>query len=371
MHSDPDIHQLAMALCRALPAKAVLAWRDCGGTPADFFRRDLREVYALLGMRGARRFDDDDRRQALDAARREMEFIERHDIGVVTITDEDYPLRLSQLSDAPKVLFTKGRGSLSAEKMLSIVGTRRPTAYGTRQCQAIVAATLEAHPATGIVSGLAFGIDACAHRATIDAGGSTIAVLAHGLHMIYPAAHRQLAVDIIHSGGLLVSEYPSGQKPYRQRFLERNRIVAALSDATIVVESGYRGGSLSTANLAFDLDREVFAVPGRIGDEMSEGCNKIIDRQKARPYLSAKQFSDAMGWCDETSAEPVQTNLFPELDASRKPVYEALQAAEAPMQADIIAEATGLPIGMLLTTLTEMEFEGIIVRHPGNRFSVS
>ena len=372
MERPVDVYELAMALTPGMSLEIMRRWHEGGHTPEEFFRRPVAEVAALIGASGRRFVGEDDRRHGFAHARTELEFINRYGIRTLFPTDDEYPVRLKESPDAPLVLFMKGEGNVSTERMVSVVGTRKPTEYGVRMCRRFVADITSTGVETTIVSGLAYGVDACAHTSALEAGAPTIAVVAHGLDMVYPAAHRQLAGMIVHSKGLIISEYPSKEKPQRHRFLERNRIVAALSDATVVIESGYRGGALSTANIAFNLSREVFALPGRVGDEMSEGCNKIISREKARLLLGSEYFLDSMGW-EKTAEHPasVQRSIFPELDPAQRPVYELLKRSAEPLPFDVICNACRMNVSQMMSMLSEMEFDGTIVRHPGNRFSIN
>lgn len=225
-----------------------------------------------------------------------MDFVNCHNIRTLFLTDSCYPPLLSEAVDAPVLLFVLGNADLSATPAVSLVGTRRCTAYGTNFCKQFVTELAPQFPGADIISGLAYGIDAAAHTAALENNLQTVAVVAHGLDMIYPAAHRDLASRIIASGGAVVSEYPTGVKPLQGNFLKRNRIVAGLSELTIVAESEVRGGAMSTANLAFSYSREVMALPGRASDISSSGCNLLISREKARIYISMPETIKLMGW---------------------------------------------------------------------------
>ena len=196
--------------------------------------------------------------------------------------------------------------------------------------------------------------------------------MAHGLNMIYPAAHRDLARRIIHAGGALISEYPFGSQPYRQRFLERNRIVAALADVTVVTESDIKGGAMSTANTAFSYSRDVMALPGRVTDKLSSGCNHLIRKEKARIITGVADLIELTGWKPlDLKIDTTQRNLFPELEGEPKLIYETLKYEKEPMLTDNLHRLTLIPISRLLSLLGELEFDGIVIRHPGGRYSVS
>ncbi|MDE6254635.1 MAG: DNA-processing protein DprA, partial [Muribaculaceae bacterium] len=305
-------------------------------------------------------------------ARKEMEFVERHGIRVYYLGDDDYPMLLSETGDAPVVLYQLGETDLDAEHIMNIVGTRRNTAYAVSFCETFIKALAEYFPDIVIVSGLAYGIDSLAHKGALENGLPTVAVVAHGLDTIYPAAHRDLARRIVKSGGSIVTEYPSGTTPFQKRFLERNRIVAGLSELTLVVESPIKGGAMSTANMAFSYSREVGAVPGRISDPMSEGCNLLIRKQKGSLVSSVADVIELMGWRPAgVAVKPKQRNLFPELQGEAHEIYEILKFSSDPLSVDGLYQKTKIHIPVLNSTLTEMEFDGIVVRLPGNRYTLA
>lgn len=286
--------------------------------------------------------------------------------------DDDYPTRLYAVEDAPIFIYVLGAADLVSRHIISVVGTRKPTAYGIGFSGSLVKDLATYFPDLIVVSGLAFGIDAAAHRGALEAGVTTIGVVAHGLNMIYPAAHRDLARSIIQQGGALISEYPFDSQPYRQRFLERNRIVAGISDVTVVVESDIKGGAMSTANTAFSYSRDVMALPGRISDKLSSGCNHLIRKQKAHIITSPADLIELTGWQPlDLKIDTSQRNLFPELDGDTKIIYEALRFSQEPLTTDRLHMLTLIPMPQLMSILGEMEFDGIIIRHPGNRYSIS
>ena len=312
------------------------------------------------------------RQEADFRACKEMEFIDRHHIKAHFISDESYPFLLRQISDPPVILYQLGETDLNEEKVISVVGTRRITPYGARQCQKIVEESAVLFPDAVIVSGLAYGTDTVAHQTALSSGLVTVGVVAHGLDTLYPAQNRDLARRMIKEGGSILSEYPSGTTPFQRRFLERNRIVAGLAQLTIIIESPIRGGAMSTANSAFNYSREVMALPGRVGDEMSEGCNMLIRREKAHLISGAADIVESMGWTPRAlEPEVVQRDLFPELSELGTKIFEALKTQSDPLSLDAIYGLTKIPVAHLMSALTDMEFDGIVIRHPGNRFSAS
>ena len=352
---------LALSFVPGMNASFVRHMEETGVSPEEFFSSGQQELAVRLGIQVGPALDRMVRDEALFKARREAEFMERHGIVAYSITDDDYPSRLADIDKAPVTLYRLGSAGLDAGKMLSIVGTRHATAYGVRYVGKLVGDLAPYFPGMVIVSGLALGIDSAAHEAALEAGLPTVAVVAHGLNTIYPAQNRDLAKRIIAAGGAIVSEYPSGVTPYRSRFLERNRIVATMMDAVLVAESADKGGAMSTAAVASSYGRELIALPGRIGDEMSAGCNRLIRSQKALMAGSAADLMSMLGWQPEAApSAPRQRDLFPELTGPQKLVYDALRRSQEPMPVDALRERTGIPIHDLIAHLGEMEFDVIL-----------
>ncbi|MDE6479316.1 MAG: DNA-processing protein DprA [Muribaculaceae bacterium] len=362
---------MALSFVPGTDPALVRHMEKAGLTVEDFFSHSRQELSGRLGVNAAPFLDKMVRDEAVFKAKKESEFMERHGIVSFSLTDDDYPSRLSDIDRAPMTLYRLGSADLDSETMMSIVGTRHSTAYGVRYVKKLVEDLAPYFPDMVIVSGLALGIDSAAHEAALAASLPTVAVVAHGLNTIYPAVNRDLARRIIASGGAIISEYPSGVTPYRSRFLERNRIVATMTDAVLVAESADKGGAMSTAAVASSYGRELLALPGRIGDEMSAGCNRLIRSQKAMMAGSAAEIMSMLGWQPKTiQVAPRQRDLFPELQGKEKLIYDALRFAREPMPVDALRERTGLPIHDLMASLGEMEFEGMLERLPGNRFSL-
>ena len=295
-------------------------------------------------------------------AEEEIEFIEKNNIRLICKGDKDYPYRLAECNDAPLVLHGMGNADLNAKHIVSIVGTRHASEYGKSVCENFVADLAKFVPGTLIVSGLAYGIDVCAHRAALKAGLPTVGVLAHGLDRIYPTAHRSTAKSMIENGGLL-TEFMSRTEPLKQFFVQRNRIVAGIADATVVIESASKGGSLITASLAQGYDRDCFAFPGRINDQYSQGCNELVSRNRAALITSAYDFVEAMNWETATkkkSAEELQTELFPEMSEEETTVMTALRENSDGLQVNQMVVQLNTPINKLLPLLFEMEMKGYI-----------
>ncbi len=362
---------MALSFVSGTDATFVRHMEEAGVTVEEFFSSSQQELSMRLGVKNPQILDKMIRDEALFKAKKESEFMERHGIMSFSITDDDYPQRLADIDRAPMTLYRLGEADLDAEKMFSIVGTRHATSYGSRYVASLVEDLAPYFPGLVIVSGLALGIDSAAHDAALKAGLPTVAVVAHGLNTIYPAVNRDLARRIIAAGGAIVSEYPSGVTPYRSRFLERNRIVATMTDAVLVAESAEKGGAMSTAAVASSYGRELLALPGRVGDEMSAGCNRLIRSQKALMAGSAVEMMSMLGWQPKVvRTAPKQRDLFPELTGKEKSIYDALRFSQEPLPVDALRERTGIPIHELMASLGEMEFEGIIDRLPGNRFTL-
>ncbi len=306
---------------------------------------------------------------ALRRAEQEMLFLAKHEIQTYCSVDADYPYRLQQCADAPFLLFTKGHVHADDQHVISVVGTRQPTERGREQCERLIADLAERVPHLTVVSGLAYGIDICAHRAALKAGIPTLIVPGHGLDRIYPAMHRQTAIEALQDGGIL-TEFLSGTKPDKQNFVARNRIVAGLSDATIVIESKARGGSLITADMAFHYDREVFAIPGRANDERSAGCNALIKQQKAALIECADDVIAAMQWDTKVGTNTAktvdtQTSLFTDLTPTEEQLLALLRQEENGLHVNLLVMETQLPYSEVTSVLLQMEMKGLVKSMPG------
>ncbi len=300
-------------------------------------------------------------------AEKEITYCERNSIQVLSVSNDNYPKRLKQCSDAPIILYYKGSALLNNPKVISIVGTRSATSYGKEICNSIVK-ELSAHNAL-IVSGLAYGIDIQAHNASLTNRLETIGVLAHGLDRMYPREHASIANKMMEQGGLL-TENRIGTNPDRENFPKRNRIVAGLSDATIVIESAIRGGSMITANIANNYNRDVFAIPGRIGDKQSEGCNHLIKINKAHLLQSVKDINYLLGWdLKTTPRKDIQKQIFIDLNPQEKSIM-ATFLNETNISIDEIAIKAHLPMSVVSTQLLLLEFKGVIKQLPGKKYEV-
>lgn len=332
----------------------------CGGVEA-VFREKTSRLIKIPGI-GKELSASIPKQQVLDRAAQELEFISKQNIQPVFYLDKEYPERLKHCADAPLLLYYKGNTSLNKQKVVSVIGTRKATEYGKLFCEQLIH-DLSAHEDILILSGLAYGIDSCAHRAALDNHIPTIAVLGHSLDRIYPAANRGLSEKMMANGGLL-SEFVSGTKPDRENFPRRNRVVAGMSDAVVVVESGKKGGALITADIANSYNRDVFAVPGRLNDTYSEGCNNLIKTNRAALIESAEDINYIMGWTKEKSKKHIQRKLFTELNPEEELIVKVLQSKGTMAIDDLILE-TRMGATKIASSLLNLEFSGVIKCMPG------
>jgi len=307
----------------------------------------------------------------LARAEEEIEFILKNKIQTYYYTDRDYPYRLKECADSPIIIFSKGNCNLNDGKFVGIVGTRNATETGKENCKKLISELASNQPNTIIVSGLAYGVDICAHKAALDVGLPTIGVLGHGLDRIYPSAHRPTAVKMMPNGALL-TEFLSQTNPDRQNFVQRNRIIAGLCDALVVVESATRGGALITAEIANDYNRDVFAFPGRVTDEWSAGCNALIKNNKASLIESADDLCRFMNWekQDTTDKKTVQTALFLDLSDDEQEIVSILRQNSEGIQMNELAIMVTKPASKISSLLLEMEFKGVVKCLPGSVYRI-
>ena len=309
--------------------------------------------------------------QALRYAENELRTAESMGVRPLVMGDDDYPSRLLECADAPLVLYYQGSASLNQKRVVSIVGTRRCTPYGQDLVRRFMSELRSLCPQVLVVSGLAYGIDICAHREALAQGYDTVGVVAHGLDDLYPPSHRLTADQMLKQGGLL-TEFPTCTRPDRLNFVRRNRIVAGLSDATLLVESAIRGGGLITTRIANDYGRDVFAFPGAVGAPYSEGCNDLIRRQGAGLITSAKHFVEAMGWqndaqLSEAQAQGIERQLFTELTADEQRVVAVLQRKND-LQINILSVQSGIAVGPLTALLFSLEMKGVVRTMAGGTY---
>ncbi len=302
----------------------------------------------------------------LKEAEKELEYIKKNDINVMYFLDDSYPERLRHCIDAPIVLFSKGNINLEKPHIISVVGTRRITSYGRSFCEQLVDEIKQYQPV--IVSGFAYGVDIFAHQMAIKHNLQTIGVMAHGLEEIYPKIHQKYVESVLKNGGFL-TDFWHTDSIQRENFLQRNRIIAGLSEATIVIESAEKGGSLVTADIAFSYNRDVFAVPGRSNDTYSKGCNNLIRYNKAAILTSGKDLARYLNWDLEKKPKIVQKQLFIEMTPEEQKIHNFLMS-KGKQLLDVIALECKIPIHKTATILLQMEMKGIIRPLPGKLFEV-
>lgn len=310
--------------------------------------------------------------KVLARAQEEIAFVLKNEIQCYYYSDREYPFRLKECHDAPILLYSKGSCTLNDGKFVGIVGTRNGTESGRENCRKLIT-DLAAHQLELIiVSGLAYGIDICAHKTALDSGIPTIGVIGHGLDRLYPSSHSVTSLKMIANGGALLTEYLSGTNPEATHFVQRNRIIAGLCDAIVVVESAAKGGSLITAELGNDYNRDVFAYPGRVTDEWSAGCNALIRNNKASLIESAEDLCRFMNWESKgTKGETaVQTTLFLELTDDEQHLIAILRQHTEGIQTNAVAILMEKPFSKITALLLEMEFKGLVKCLPGNVYKV-
>ena len=302
----------------------------------------------------------------LKKVEKELTYIQQNNIAFSYFLDEDYPQHLRHCIDAPILLFKDGNLNLNNNKIISIVGTRKMSSYGRDFCNQLIEDLKDYNPI--IVSGFAYGVDICAHKAAIKNNLQTIAVLAHGLDEIYPKTHKKYIHQVNENGGL-ITEFWHNEQPMRENFLKRNRIVAGLSKATIIIESAEKGGSLVTADIANSYNRDVFALSGRATDVYSKGCNNLIKNNQAHLLTSAQDIITMLNWDLRQTAIPKQKELFVELNSIEQKIHDYLQQ-NGKQLLDVIALDCNLPTYQLSSILVQMELKGVIKPLPGKMFEV-
>lgn len=341
--------------------KKLIAY--CGGVEA-VFKENKRSLHKIPGI-GKGLINSIVSKNVLPRAEEEVEFIIKNNIKPLFFLDKEYPQRLKQCIDSPVMIYYKGNTDLNKLKVLSFVGTRSSSSFGREICGKIIS-EFDAENLL-IVSGLAYGIDVCAHKAALENGIDTTAVLAHGLDMIYPALHKNIAEKMCRRGGL-ITDFLSNTNPDKQNFPKRNRIVAGMCDAVVVIESARKGGSLITANIASSYNKDVFAVPGRPGDKYSKGCNFLIKANKAALVESAEDIILMMRWDDiNNKSNGKQHELFVNLSEDEEKIISQLKG-NGDVSVDILRRNSEINISKLAASLLNLEFMGIVKNLPGKMY---
>ncbi|MFU8844037.1 MAG: DNA-processing protein DprA [Bacteroidales bacterium] len=358
------LYQIALTLVPGvgdINARKLIAY--CGGAEA-VFREKRKNLLKIPGL-GETTANAILSANVLERASREIDFIEKHKIRPLFFLDKDYPFRLKNCVDSPVMLYCKGSPFLNSDRIVGVVGTRRASAYGKEVCRKLIREL--AMPGLLVVSGLAYGIDTCAHKSALDNQVPTVAVLAHGLDRIYPEQNRSLAEKMIENGALL-SDYLSETNPDRENFPKRNRIIAGMCDALVVVETAMRGGAMITANIANSYNRDVFAFPGKTTDNWSEGCNFLIKTNKAALIQSAEDIRYIMQWEDKVkSGSGKQKQLFREFTEEERKVINILKEHEA-VSFDYLVAQTHMTSSKMSSVLLTLEFDGLVRSLPGKMF---
>ena len=361
--TNQKLYEIALTLLPGIGyvnGKKLVAY--CGGAEAVFCEKK-KALMQISGI-GEATVKCIVSQKVLQRAEEEMDFIEKHDVKPLFYLDQDYPKRLQHCHDSPMMLYYKGNADLNAEKAIGIVGTRNITDYGRYVVERIVEDLSSDNIL--IISGLAYGVDAVAHRAALKYNLATVGVLGHGMQTIYPAENRKLSTNMLEKGGIL-TEYVSGTQPERENFPMRNRIVAGMVDCLVVVESALKGGAMITADIANSYDREVFAIPGKIGDLYSEGCNQLIKTNKANLITSAVDIRYVMRWDVETKVVAKQMRLFRDFSEDEKKVMDVF-ANNNVVHLDDIIVGTDLSPSKIASILLSLEFDGVLTALPGKRY---
>ena len=351
-------------------ASALHLYRTLGSGEEIFLHRN--EAQDILPDCSPRLIDNlKDWSEPLKRAEVELEFCRNNNIRVLCLGDDNYPKRLEDCADAPLVMYYKGNANLNQSRVINIIGTRHCTTYGADFIRRFIHDLKALCPEVLVVSGLAYGVDINAHQQALAVGYETVGVVAHGLDYLYPAAHKDVAREMVNHGGLL-TEFMTCTNADKGNFVRRNRIVAGMSDACILIESAAHGGGMITAGIAFDYGREVFALPGRVGDHFSEGCNNAIRENKAMLLTSVEDFVKAMGWEDdalriEAQKKGIERQLFPDLSPEQQRIVDVLTKSND-LQLNQLSVKTGIPIGDITSILFQMEMMGVVKPMAGGNY---
>ena len=365
MHHDL-LHRIALTLTPNIGDVRAKALLERFGSASSIFSAQKKQLESIEGIgtiaaNSIKYFND------YKICEEEISFIEKNNITPLFISDENYPKRLLNCYDSPTLLYYKGNADLNASKIISIVGTRNNSDYGKVTCENLLQDLAEEDVL--VISGLAFGIDTIAHKASLKNKLKTVGVLAHGLDKIYPAQNKSLAKEMLTHGGLL-TDFRSGTKPDRQNFPSRNRIVAGICDALIVIESSIKGGSLISAELANSYNKDVFAIPGRVNDSRSEGCNYLIKNNKSLLITCADDLLHIMNWKEAPKKIKKQRELFIELTPEEKIITDILSQRES-IQIDELYFKSGLSSSAAANALLMLEMQGVVSCLPGKIFKLT
>lgn len=360
-------YEIALTFVPEVGAKTARALLARFETAEAIFNASPKELKTVdgIGEARAKKFKD---KTFFELAEKELEFVVKNKVEVLFIGAEKYPKRFLNCEDAPTLLYYKGNADLNAEKIVAVIGTRKNTDYGQRATEDLIEG-LQGMENIIVTSGLALGIDTFAHRASLKNKISTVGVMGHGLDRVYPYSNKSLANDMLHSGGLL-TEFPSGTKPDRQNFPVRNRVVAGMSDITVIVESDVKGGAMITAYVAHSYNREVAAFPGRIYDSKSGGPNLLIKKQIASMITNADDLFELMNWGKHENGKAVQKKLFIDLLPDEQAIFDLLKEKDS-LHADELFHRSGFASPKLAAVLLQMEMQGIVKALPGKQYRLN
>lgn len=362
------IHRIALSMLKGIgPVNARNLVAYCGGVDPIFADRKLKQTLEKVPGIGPKLIASITDKKILPLAEKQLAYVRKHKLRMLFYLDDAFPKRMREALDSPVLLYVKGTADLESERMVAIVGTRTPTEQGKRLCVELVEGLKECNAT--VVSGLAYGIDIVAHRTALKNDMPTIGCVAHGLDKLYPGEHAGTAKEMLEHGAL-VSELPSESPFAPGNFPARNRIIAGLSDCTIVIESGPKGGSLITADIAGSYDREVFAYPGRPTDPRSEGCNKLIQQNKAALVTNSKDVLTLMEWLPKSKKKPVQAALFVDLLPDEQTLVDILKA-NGKVAIDDLCIQSKMAQGKAAGILLNLEFNGVVRALPGKLYTLN
>lgn len=366
MKEDELLYVLALQKTKGIGDVIAKKLISSLGSAQAVFQEKTHKLKKLNGI-GAITLANLNDQSVLKNAEKELEIIRKKNLKTHYFLDDDYPTKLKYCIDGPILLFQKGNTNFENRKVISIVGTRNMTPYGRDCCEQLIADLKPFNPI--IVSGFAYGVDICAHRAALKNGLETVAVLAQGFASLYPSAHQKYEKEILENGSFF-TEFWYDDEPLREHFLQRNRVIAGLSETTIVIESAEKGGSLVTADIADSYNRDIFAVPGRISDKYSKGCNKLIQQNKAIMLNSSIDLISELGWEKASiKKQAIQPKLFEELSETEQLLVNFLQS-NGKYQLDLIALENQFTIQQTASILFQLEMKGMIKALPGKLFEV-
>ncbi|MEO5911952.1 MAG: DNA-processing protein DprA [Pelobium sp.] len=361
------LHEIALTMVKGIGDITIRSLVSYCGSAEEVFSSKKQHLLKIPGI-GSKTADLIIHHSSFERAEQELNFIAKYKIEPLFFTSENYPKRLRNCYDAPSMLYFKGKANLNQQKIISIVGTRNATAYGKSFCDKLIAG-LKSHNLL-VASGLAYGIDVAAHKASIANDVTTVGVLGHGLDRIYPAIHRPVAEKMLSNGGLL-TEFPSETNPDRQNFPKRNRIIAGMADAVIVIEATRKGGALITAEIANSYNKDVFALPGRADDEFSDGCNFLIKTNRALLITKVEDLEYIMGWFDNSSQKKnLEPQLFLDLNEEDQKIVKVIQENES-IAIDDLQLKLNMPQSKLAMALLNLEMQSVIISLPGKVYRLN